>query len=79
MADGLKTRALSALTRSSKRGHSEVDQSPSKSTSSLSERLNGQGPCLDKEAPGPDKNASTAKRRRSLTAEVEGMHMRVVR
>ena len=73
MADGLKTRALSALTRSSKRGHSEVDQSPSKSTSSLSERLNGQGPCPDKDAPGPDKNASIAKRRRSLTAEVEGI------
>ena len=34
---------------------------------------NGQGPCPDKEAPGPDKNASTAKRRRSLTAEVEGI------
>ena len=75
MADGLKTWPLSALTRSSKRGHSEVDQSPSKSTSSLSERLNGQSPwpCPDKEAPGPDKNASTAKRRRSLTAEVEGL------
>ena len=40
---------------------------------SLIERLNGQGPCPDKEAPGPDKNASTAKRRRSLTAEVEGI------
>ena len=65
MAEGLKSRALSVITRSSKRDHSDVESSPSKSISN-SERSNDHGRVAEKNEPSD-------KRRRSLALELDGM------
>ena len=59
MAEGLKSRALSVITRSSKRDHSDVESSPSKSISN-SERSNDHGRVAEKDEPSDKRRTEIA-------------------